>query len=228
MRLTSILRFLAPVIGLSFIASSSYGTEWYDKILKAHQKEVFRIEVKWVGTDGTQCDKPVQGTGFLLSNYGRLVTATHVIEEDQPKANCSPQILAYPDAGSSTYYKAREIRRDKFISLIQLAGYSADTTITVSDSQLRVGDEVFYMGYPNETWTFKPGKFTNGNDDAGLFLVEMSSAPGSSGSPVFDKSGGVVGVIVGRPHENDPGQTHFFPFELASYGIGAKSSTGYS
>jgi hypothetical protein len=200
---------------------SNAAENWYQDIL-TYRKEVFRLEVRWSTNDGTQCDLPDVGTGFLFSNHGRIVTATHVIEKTRRKPECSPEIFAYPDAGSSTNYKARVIKSlsNDTVSVIQLVGFDNDSTLKASESKaLKEGDEIFYMGYPGGSWSWNTGRITNTNVNtnlgAGLYLVEMSSSRGASGSPVFDKCGGVVGVVIGRPDPDNPGQTGFFPLELS-------------
>jgi hypothetical protein len=210
------------LLGFAFVSvmvsgGSMAADDWYDDIRKVHRKEIYRLEVNWILNDGSQCDLPAMGTAFLFSPRGHIVTATHVVDRAKRKPGCLPEITAYPDAGSSIHYKTRIIPSlsDDKVTLLQLVGFQTDTSLRAGDSRLlKENDQIFYMGYPGGAWSWNVGKITNLNDPHGLYLVEMSSAGGASGSPVFDKCGAVVGVIMGRPDPANAGQTHFVPIAL--------------
>jgi superkiller protein 3 len=64
----------------------------------------------------------------------------------------------------------------------------------ISLSVPNINDLVTIPGYPRGVWTVKTGRVTGTTGQ--LIAMEASIAPGSSGSPVIDATGSVVGVVT--------------------------------
>ena len=69
-------------------------------------------------------------------------------------------------------------------------------------SKMRMGDEVFTIGYPAYWLLGKNPKYTKGevnalsgiNDDPRVFQVSVQIQPGNSGGPLFNSKGEVIGI----------------------------------
>ena len=84
-----------------------------------------------------------------------------------------------------------------------------DAMIPLDESQnfMSIGDRVYAVGCPNNLrGTVTPGMVNSPPRRAGglaFWQVEIHFAPGSSGSPVFNETGELVGVVKGRHREMD-------------------------
>jgi serine protease Do len=97
------------------------------------------------------------------------------------------------------------VRMDRFrdLALIELpAADRAFVSVTAGRNLLDRGESVFVIGCPNDLWgTLTPGIIDAPPRLAGsqpLWQVTMNIYPGSSGSPVFDNQGRLVGMVRGR------------------------------
>ena len=154
-----------------------------------------------------QVDSPKDGIGtaFAINNSGDWITARHVVE------GCnSVGLLVAPDQ----YVPAARVTVDPDHDLALIStGRSPASVKLALGSTLRVGDEGYHVGYPQG----RPGEvatkllsrsklITRGRRDGAepiLAWAEIGRTQGLtgtlggiSGGPVFDKDGGVRGVIV--------------------------------
>lgn len=159
----------------------------------------------------------VAGTAFAITPDGRLVTNRHLV---RAPGGATATRIAVKFRGTRAWRTARVVRvasaETDDLALLQLDGTApvpvvhglAETTAT-----LREGAPVVTIGYPLGRATMMEG---DGDD----FVARTSLYPGtvskllpevlqlaafaghgSSGSPVFDASGKVVGVVWGGPEE---------------------------
>ena len=168
---------------------------------KVHNSVVFLF------ADARAAGQGAAGSGFVLDTSGLVVTNFHVVDGmcavlrgggDQTKITVSaeggenlgePQVIAWNE------------KRD--LALLRLP-HRPGTGVRLADSdQLRLGQPVVALGFP---WSLNLGfnlTFSKGNVSAkrvleGLNTVQhtASIAPGSSGGPLFNAFGEVVGVNV--------------------------------
>jgi S1-C subfamily serine protease len=154
-------------------------------------------------------DKIGTGTGFFVSKDGRIVTNHHVIES----AGKITATLADGRKVDVVGVLADDEKRD--IAVLQApAGDSGEyPPLRLADgTTLRVGDEVVVIGSPRGLSASLSAGLVSAIRERGLTdeLKEDGSAaswgiqitaaisPGSSGSPVMNREGEVVGVAVGR------------------------------
>jgi S1-C subfamily serine protease len=78
-----------------------------------------------------------------------------------------------------------------------------------SSRAVKVGQEVFTLGFPNIQFQGTEAKYTQGNinslsgigDDPRLFQISAAVQPGNSGGPLLDAEGQVIGLVVAKLDE---------------------------
>src|SRR5215213_9579425 len=134
------------------------------------------------------------GTGFLVGPDGRFVTNYHVIQE---AARLSVRRL---DGGE--YQDVSLVAADPAsdLALMQIPGVSGLPALRMgSDAQMEVGDRVFVMGNPlGMSGTFTDGMVSGKRPLEGVAMLQISApiSPGSSGGPVMNERGEVIGVAT--------------------------------
>lgn len=139
-----------------------------------------------------------QGSGFLISPDGKILTNNHVVaDENQLEVTLSDQ----------TRYKARLLSRDEAndLALLQITPRKKLPTLHLGDSDgLQVGQKVLAIGNPfglEGTLTTgivsSLGRSIRGENDQtleGLIQTDAAINPGNSGGPLLDSAGNVVGI----------------------------------
>lgn len=153
---------------------------------------------------------PSHGTGFLISSNGFIVTCYHVVENSKKIS-----ILGI-NGNFNKPYVARIVSYDKNNDLALLSindqavilnsriPYKINTT-----SSCNVGADVFTLGYPLVSTMGEEIKLSTGiissksgfKGDITKYQISNPIQPGNSGSPLFDESGNLVGVITSK-HED--------------------------
>jgi len=145
-----------------------------------------------------------QGTGFIVSNQGHLITNYHVVE-GETKIFVT---LFRPTKGG---YEKHELKKARIlalqplrdIALLQLDLKEIDGAppkpITICDHEdLRVGDMVFAIGNPlGLERSVTQGIVSSTTRTMGhlrLIQTDASINPGNSGGPLFNLRGEVVGI----------------------------------
>ena len=136
-----------------------------------------------------------QGTGFLISKDGRIVTNYHVIK------NGSSAIVKLPDGaffvvdGVLAFDKARDV------AVIKAHGENFRPLTLGNSDRLQVGEEVVAIGNPLSLESTVSNGIVSGirtvEEEGGKFLqVTTPISPGSSGGPLFNMAGEVVGITT--------------------------------
>ena len=138
--------------------------------------------------------KQYTGTAFAVSSSGYALTNYHVV------AKCTEVKVAGREG------IAKVITSDSVndLALLQLPGNTKDSASLNPDlGKLRQGEDIVVYGYPLNSVLSTGGNLTPGTISAltGLgnntnqIQITAPIQPGSSGSPVMDKKGNVVGVV---------------------------------
>jgi serine protease Do len=139
------------------------------------------------------------GTGFFVSKYGHIVTNEHVVH------GCNTVMIR----GAVPQTEARVLHTDPEIDLALLRTESTPpdvASVRAYGNAIGEGDRVLLVGYPEEhgqTGVYKIVESTvtgeKGPTGQAKWLQFADSArQGNSGGPLLDRSGNVVGVIVGK------------------------------
>jgi S1-C subfamily serine protease len=144
------------------------------------------------------------GSGIVLTSTGLVLTDEHVTFQAD---SITAQI-----GGQGRRYDAAIVGADPAddVALIQLIGASGLTTATFGDpATARVGDVVVGIGYPGQSPVQARGRITDlstsvstaaygelpAADYANMLGTSLDTKPGTSGGPVVDSTGRVLGVI---------------------------------
>jgi len=139
-----------------------------------------------------------QGSGFLISPDGKILTNSHVV------ANERQLEVTLPD---QSRYKAQLLSRDEAndVALLQIQPRKTLPSLHLGDSDgLQVGQKVLAIGNPfglEGTLTTgivsSLGRTIRGENERtleGLIQTDAAINPGNSGGPLLDSAGNVVGI----------------------------------
>ncbi len=135
------------------------------------------------------------GTFFYVSSDGKAITNAHVVD------GCR-ELRVPALAGSTARLLANDAAND--LALLQVSGAPAVRARLARDpSDIKQGQDVLVYGYPLNDVLAKSGNMTQGIVSATSGLSGSSTQiqitapiqPGSSGSPVLDDRGSIVGVV---------------------------------
>jgi S1-C subfamily serine protease len=134
-----------------------------------------------------------QGSGFLVSRDGLILTNYHVISEG------SSAIVKLPDGA---FYAvdgllAGDKKRD--IAVIKAHGQNFRTVVLGNSDQVQVGQDVVAIGNPLSLESTVSNGIVSGKraiqEEGGGFLqITAPISPGSSGGPLFNMTGEVIGI----------------------------------
>lgn len=150
----------------------------------------------------------IKGSGFFVSSDGKLMTDNHVVS--------TPGKLTVTTANGTTY-DAHVINTDgpSDLAELQVTPKSAGQTFPTlplaesSTGNLSDGQPLFSVGHPNgwpDTY-LSEGNFNDyskradtpvvagGNPEETMIVSNLNVQPGSSGSPLLNKDGQVVGIV---------------------------------
>jgi hypothetical protein len=139
-------------------------------------------------------DKPIaQGSGFLVSKDGLVITNYHVIAEG------SSAVVKLPDG--AFYVVDGVLASDKIRDVAVIKAHGSNfRTLTLGNSDgVQVGEEVVAIGNPLSLESTVSNGIISGIRTAdklgGKFLqITTPISPGSSGGPLFNMAGEVVGI----------------------------------
>jgi hypothetical protein len=134
-----------------------------------------------------------QGTGFVVSEDGRIVTNYHVIEEG------SSAIVKLPDGALFPVDRLLAADKDRDIAIIKAHGKNFHVVSLGDSDRVQVGDEVVAIGNPLSLDSTVSNGIVSAvrtvQEEGGKFLqVTTPISPGSSGGPLFNMEGQVVGI----------------------------------
>ena len=138
-----------------------------------------------------------QGTGFILSPEGLVLTCAHVVGKE---ANATLWL------GTNRYIgRVTAIDTNLDVALIALEGDHPPFTplVFTPSPELRIGQEVFTMGFPEADLLGSKPRLDKGminstvgeEGDERHVSISVPIQPGNSGSPLLDDQGRLVGMV---------------------------------
>ena len=166
-------------------------------------------------------NKPLgYGTGFVISENGLIATCFHVVE------NSSSATVKFPN--SEIRYKVKQINEVDEGNDLALIKINLDRSgLILSNSKVEIGERVLAFGNPKGLeGTVSDGIISSIRVSgqkfpapvlAGTKIIQTTAAisPGSSGGPIVNKDGEVIGIVVST--RNDGQNLNFaLPVEYLS------------
>lgn len=145
-------------------------------------------------------EKPMmgaQGTGFLISNSGHVLTCAHVVEGTDEATLWL----------NGNRYEADVISKDEELDLAIVKTRTPVEGVRPigfrKGSKYKMGDDVYTIGYPVSKLLGDSARLTKGlissvsglKDDKNQMQISAEIQPGNSGGPLLDNDGVVVGVV---------------------------------
>jgi S1-C subfamily serine protease len=172
-----------------------------------------------------------QGSGFLVSKDGLIVTNYHVIAEG------SSAIVKLPDGAFYAVDGLLASDKTRDIAVIKAHGQNFRVLALGNSDRVQVGEDVVAIGNPLSLESTVSNGIVSGiravKEEGGDFLqITAPISPGSSGGPLFDMTGAVIGITTmylkggenlnfaipindAKPLiESDSAKLHDFPNEL--------------
>jgi S1-C subfamily serine protease len=184
----------------------------YAAIAEANQRAMVLLVVEFPDSARST------GTGFNVLPSGLIVTNRHVVQ--QPDGTRAQRIAVAFEGTSGQWKRASievvsETDELAFLRLTSAGTYPTVNGVARDDASVGVGRPVAILGYPLGTATAgMSGSINTITPSATLSVGTVSkrvpdtmqldafAAQGSSGSPVFDRRGIVVGVVYGGATES--------------------------
>lgn len=137
------------------------------------------------------------GTCFAVSPNGYLVTNYHVIEG-------ATQIHVRMSSGAVLPAAVVSTASSTDVAILKVDASNISYLSLASSKNVRLGDEVFTIGYPLAHMLGTDPKYTDGvisaksglGGEAIAFQITVPIQPGNSGGPLVNTNGQVVGVIT--------------------------------
>jgi serine protease Do len=135
-----------------------------------------------------------QGSGFIVSSDGLILTNHHVVEGAK---EVTVKLMDHRE------YKAKVLGSDKTsdIAVLKIDAHDLPTVRLGNSDKLGVGDYVLAIGAPfglEETATAgivsATGRSLPGDGAVPFIQTDAAVNPGNSGGPLFDATGAVVGI----------------------------------
>jgi S1-C subfamily serine protease len=142
-----------------------------------------------------------QGTGFVISKDGWIVTNRHVID-----MATRIRVLINKN-GLFKEYECKQLSYDyeNDLALIRI-DYFTNKPICISSVLEEIGNKVYALGYPKENLMGRQLKITDGiiNSTSGIignqdfYQFSAPIQPGNSGGPLLNNKGNLCGVVTSK------------------------------
>jgi len=173
--------------------------------IRANAREIFEQIRANSNQDTTQTAGPANssgprsnGSGVIVSSEGLIVTAAHVVE-----GSSRVEVVSSAGKRSATIV---EIDPKNDLAVLRIGGSGYPAAPLTSSRDVKMGQAVFTIGFPNTDIQGASPKFTRGEissvsgirDEPTQWQISVPVQSGNSGSPLFDESGNVVGIVVSK------------------------------
>jgi S1-C subfamily serine protease len=137
-----------------------------------------------------------QGTGFIYTPDGEIVTNSHVIN------GAKTILVTLPGEDQARSAEVIGNDEDEDLAVVRIKDVTGLPTVEIGDSRsVRIGEEVFAIGHalglsggPSVSRGVVSGLQRANGPLAELIQTDAALNPGNSGGPLFDASGRVIGV----------------------------------
>jgi S1-C subfamily serine protease len=176
------------------------------------------------------------GTGVVIGRDGNVIlilTAYHIVKDSSDKITVTFKQKSYEDISAKLFEKTAE-SHDLALILVDLPSKGDNSSIdppeiTAAKTPVEVMMQVFVMGNPERApWSVVSNKVSSKATDLHedqFTIPDSGIAPQSSGSPVFDKNGEMVGIITNLSSAEERSTVSNGEFQFRSMAIALKVLT---
>ncbi len=194
--MTKAMQVFAVAAGLGIAATTPAGAQAPRTMTVAELVRAVKPAVVYIATFDAKGQQEGLGSGFVVDASGVIVTNLHVIQ--------GAKALSVKMADGEVYDKVDivdyDARRD--IAVLKVRPYGKLPTLTLGDSdRVEIGEEAVAVGNPKGMeHTVSSGLISAMRQDEGYKLIQISVpiSPGSSGGPLFDRQGRVIGITTAQ------------------------------
>ncbi|MEC3908838.1 serine protease [Tamlana sp. 2201CG12-4] len=140
-------------------------------------------------------------SGFLISDDGLCVSNHHVFSQNKKKESQNLAVFAFDYKGNA-YPVTQVISSDKGkdLTVFRIQAKKQLTSLPLKTSNAKIGDDINVISHPfGEFYTYSSGEITrfymNKKDKSLRASISADFARGSSGAPVINTKGEVIGVV---------------------------------
>ena len=157
-------------------------SNWISRIVNANRTSVVVLTT----------DNGILGSGFIADSQGNIVTNNHVIE------GAHSINVKFAD-GSTTKAKLQHHDRNMDIAILQVSANHGSPCRLGNSNQVKVGDSVVAIGNPEGLEASVSDGIISAirsseQDNSTIFQTSAPISSGSSGGPLFNKNGEVIGI----------------------------------
>jgi S1-C subfamily serine protease len=216
------------------------------------QRELARLKKKIAQLEKEKKQKPkpkpipksaTSGSGFFISRLGHVLANQHVVNDckkvtvgDNSKKQVNADVLETDRRNDLALLKISSMQMASAETKTLVAKLGLTVTPLASQGLLRpdaveLGEDVVVAGFPFGDIFSNTIKITTGvvsarrglGDDSGQFQIDAAVQHGSSGGPIYDENGNIIGVVVSQLNKLKVAKAIGSLPELVNFGI--KAST---
>lgn len=189
------------------LASATPRPAYSAQVYQAIQPSLVLIQAKSVNADGEPGSG--LGSGVVISDQGDILTALHVVEDSD---NIT---LLFADGTESTA-QVIVAQPENDIAVLRADQLPAVLIPGVlgNPNAMQVGDEAFVVGNPFGLYGSMSAGVISGFNRSfqaegksqqieGLIQIDTAVNPGNSGGPLLNRSGQIIGIVIGIMNPTD-------------------------
>lgn len=198
MRVGEMTRFPFVILLFSLLSPTLASAVSLDDVVQANRGSVVFIKAQKVNPMNGAITE-VEGTGFIVSKSGLVVTSGHVVSS----AGAAEVDIRGAVASREGTLEGMEViyeNSNMDVALLRFKNTAPARTPIVIGDPWKVSDAatVYAMGFPTkEEWFHTEGKLSGKGAPRGSWNTTMVLNPGMSGGPVFNSDGQVIAMVWG-------------------------------
>jgi S1-C subfamily serine protease len=185
----AVIQKALSILSLLLFISSIAEAKVPDIVLK-HKKAVVTIYV-FMGEDHT-----TTGTGFIVDSDGIIATNYHVISELLEEKDASGLFVKLENGALFFTEDIISFNKDNDIALLKVEGKGLPKVKLTSTYKSKQGESIVVIGSPNGLETTVSEGIISSIRKKDRLQITAPISGGSSGSPVFNLKGEVIGVVT--------------------------------
>ncbi|HPD65832.1 MAG TPA: serine protease [Bacteroidia bacterium] len=211
-KISAVAAVVALITTFIFLYATGFITKYYHLTqYNELKKDIATISKKqnslWKAlfSSDKKSDYIYSGTCFAVSTDGCLATSYHLV-------NGFDSFEIINETDSMISYRARLLFADPLTDLAiikivdpQFKGFH-DIPYGISQEMAALGEQVFTLGYSKKDIVYGEGSLrsvTGFNSDTLAYEISIPVNPGTSGAPLLDSKGNLIGIITARDDNND-------------------------